>query len=377
MTRRQSADAPPAAPPELDLPIELSEPTPAVVLPFPEPTPEEDEEPAPQLAHPVPPDIIPGIIPAGQVHLFSGAPGSGKTPLMAQFASAVFSESLLFGREDLRPRRPSFVGVIASDRIWKDQSAWYALVGHPDIPHYSLTDDFANVSGKKLRSTKRGDRFDLFCTVVERLCKGTPQFDSLIIVDPIALFLGGNLMDYDKVFSYMLDLNQYCLRHGVTLMGLGHVGKQRQDPAQRYTRPQDRIVGTTAQTGCAGTSFYIAPPSETNEAWHEFGWVPRHAPAAAMRLIPDPATGLFFSSAEIDISPGRVAKRDVAKLAAVLALIPPDAEIGVKELCETAELQLGLKKAMVYRHLARLEAEGAIEPGESRATRRRKLKLAN
>lgn len=328
----------------------------------------------PEFTLPVPkiPDIIPRVLPASQVHLLSGASGAGKTALTFQLLSALFTGAPFFS---LSGRKPSFLGYVAADRTWESHAIWLATVGLTDLPHYSLIQD-STTSGHAIRKNKFGDRFQLFRRCVAQLCiseglapKGssvdnallTLPEDSFLVVDPISLFIGGDLNKYDTVYSHMLDLNQFCIRYSCTILGIAHAGKQKSDPAQRYTRPQDRIVGTTAQTGCAGTVFHLSPSSETGEEWSEFAYVPHHAPPGEVRLTRD-NRGLF-----VPISPAIPSADDTKKklrhtekaAQAILPHLPEDfSPVHYKVILESSS---SLSQAQCYRYLSVLEESGEIE----------------
>lgn len=377
MTAKLRLAGPPALPPELE---QVGEPVSKLDPPAASAAPEPEESHQSSGAVP-PPDIIPGIFPAAEVHLLSGASGVGKTAMIADMASRISRGQPVLG-EIFVPRPPKFLGFIAADRTWKDHQQWFELVGLPDISHYSLINDLQGVTGKKLRARTKGDRFDLFCQSVDKLCKGDPPHDSLIFVDPISLFLGGNLIDYDRVYSYMVDLSQYCIKFGITLLGLCHTSKQKGDAKQRYSRPQDRINGTTAQTGCAGTVFHLAPPSEVDNPWYEFTWVPHHAPSETIKLIRD-SQGLFASYDGPEITEevkAKVTARSLReqirdqRLTAIVTLLPEGGERDAGELLAEITTTLAVSRAQAYRYLAILVTRGDLEAGTAPASYRRARK---
>lgn len=344
--------------------------------PPPEPSSPPETGPTPS-ARAAPPDIIPGVFPAGQVHLFSGASGAGKTAIGADFVARLATSRPVLG-DFFIGRPPAFIGFIAADRTWADHLQWFEIVGLPSIPHYSLIDD-QEITGKKIRSRK-SDRFDLFQSCVEKLCEGPPPYDALIVVDPISLFLGGNLIDYDRVYSYMVDLSQYCIKHQFTIFGMCHTSKQKGDPKQRYARPQDRINGTTAQTGCAGTVFHLAPPSETDHPWHEFTWVPHHAPAETVHLQRN-QDGLFENyqltedDQKLEVAEQTYGKgKRAEKLALAHDQLPPDgSQIAIPELVEKIRAALPCGRATAYRYVtALLHSKEIVDLGQGMVRRRTK-----
>lgn len=272
--------------------------------------------------------------------------------------AAALLRSIALGEDyfGLQCRKPAFVGAISSDRPWKDHQLWFNSVGLPDIPHYSLIDD-EDLTGGYIRK-KNTDRFGLFVRSLRNLIDPTP-WDSLIFVDPISLFTGGNPLDYDKTYTHLFDFSQLCIKEGITIIGTAHAGKQKSDVKDRYARPQDRILGTTAQTGCVGTTFHLAPPNETGEDWHEFTWVPHHAAAGFLRLSRD-AEGLFVPLTGVE--PTNKEKRSLAGAMRVLEVFPDQGtDISTKDLVLRCTTVLGIKRRMVLRHLAKLAAEQLVE----------------
>lgn len=300
------------------------------------------------------------------MHLFSGAPGAGKTALTVWLLKQLVTGEPVFG---MPTRRPANVGFIAADRRWTSHQKWFDAAGLPDIPYYSVADD-EETSGARLRN-RRGDRHEFFKSCVAKLFPDGPGLppDTFLVVDPVSLFLGGNPLDYDRVYTYMLDLSQFCIRHGCTILGLAHTAKQKGEAHQRYTRPQDRILGTTSQTGCAGTTFHLAPPTETEEDWFEFVWVPHHAPAGAVRLERDEATGLFVETSAV--APTRQETKMQVNEQRLLDQMPKDGlAITTKDLYVRVQLVHGWSRKTLFRVLAQAKKDGYVELVEKGIWRR-------
>lgn len=334
--------------------------------------------PGPQILRPVPPTPIPEpiinrILPGGEVHLLSGASGTGKTALICQLLASALKGKPWFGLE-VRP--PNFIGVITSDRRGADFQRWLKTAElEGAVPVYSMVDDHSLSGLKLLRGMfgvdgkrRRTVRFELFEQSIEKLHRQAGYealpWDSLIILDPASLFLGGNLLDYTQVFAHMFDLNQWCVRRGSTLVGLTHAGKQKGDPKNRYARPQDRILGSTAQTGCAGTTLHLSPPTETCQKWSELIWVPHHAPMGLVRLHRDEA-GLFVEALRVEPT-----KQEDAALK-VLTLFPDGEPRTTKNLIRAADRTLDLRPSTVMKYLQSLTATGFIEVVRRGVYRRR------
>lgn len=300
----------------------------------------------------IPPDLIPDILPSCEVHLLSGASGAGKTALVATLLRACVEEKPFFG---LQTRRPAFMGIVSSDRGWRDHAKWFQKVGL-EIPYYSLVDD-STVTGHGIRAV-HGNRDGLLRSSLKKLIAPIPQ-DSLIILDPISLFLGGDFLNYDLSYTHMLDMTKEAIAGGFTILATAHASKQKADSGQRYARPQDRVAGTTAQTGCAGTTLHLAPPNETGENWHELSWTPHHAPSGLRRLVREEGTGLFTALSNTFPTKGDNIKMEAARR--ILAFLPEDGTpVNAKELVRVIMEELGVSRTLVYEWLGIAAALGLV-----------------
>jgi hypothetical protein len=224
-------------------------------------------------------------LPAWQVHLLSGPPGGGKTTLVASWAQAWRTGQAIFGRETATL---PWIGTLIADREKADTLQWYQTVGFPDIPHHSILDDF---SIKTSRLRKPLEAFHILTEIVESM-RIPPN--GLLILDPIAPWCGGDLNRYHVVMPAMIDLGRLCLLNKITILGLAHTSKQKADSKDRYQRPQDRILGSTALLGCSGTQMALVPPEPDDPKGYHFTWVPHHAREETFRLERDDKTGLFI-----------------------------------------------------------------------------------
>lgn len=338
------------------------------------------------------PDFIDKYLPAKQVHLFSGASGAGKTALTFGLLSCIETGKPFFNIGTVR--KPAFTGYLAADRSWEDHKIWLETVNLSDLPYYSLIDDLGT-NGKIIRDRRNGDRFDLFkrCiasmlirqklaptvsltgSLTERLkvvdeCLNYLPKDSFLVVDPVSLFLGGDLLKYDTVYSHMLDLNQFCIKYQCTILGIAHAGKQKADPGQRYARAQDRIVGTTAQTGCAGTTMHLAPSSEVGKDWAEFTMIPHHAPEKMLKMVRD-NRGLFIEYDEVQPTTQEANTQEKLESLAnrIIPFFPADfSDIHVTKLTTAVKEGLNIGRSMLYKYLDVLEAQKYVTSGKAPGT---------
>src|SRR5262245_9379595 len=265
------------------------------------------------------PDPLPDIIPFGGISLLAGAPNVGKTALLAWIARCFRDRALLFGHQ---PNALPAIGIINADRGWaKGAGGWFRRVGFADIRVYSMSDD-RFFDRKRLRR-----RFDRSSLLIEFIDKLQLPPGSLVLVDPIGMFLGGNLNDYDTCAVACHEIRFALEQRGLTLLGTAHSSKIKADKRERYLRLQDQILGSTAIFGFTDTQMYLASPEETGEPYYTFVWHP-HMAKVELHMLSRDEQGLFvpYDGA------------DQGNCARVLALFPEDgSEVQLQVLVELAE----------------------------------------
>lgn len=302
----------------------------------------------PAPSQPLPPidpqpflDPLPGILPVGGISLIAGAPNVGKSALLCGILKCLRDNTPIFGRQ---PNPVAGIGYINADRGWeKGSGVWFNRVGFPEIQQYSMADD-EGFSPKLLR--KKHERTDILARFIDQL--KLPPF-SLISVDPIALFLGGNLINYDDCAVACHEIRAYLKRKQYTMLATAHSGKIKADKKERYMRLQDQILGSTAIFGFTDTQMYLASPQETGKPYFSFLWHPHSAPAEVFQLEQDDQ-GLFR------LYQGKSDGSDLR----VLALFPADGSVlALQQVIDAAEI-IPLSKATVKRALDQLVEAGSI-----------------
>ena len=238
----------------------------------------------PALTAPLFVDPLPLVIPAGGITLLSGAPNVGKTALLAGLCKSFRDGTPIFGHQ---PNPLPAIGVICADRGWaRGAGVWFERAGYPEIRYYSMADD-PSFDPRCLR--RRFERTQRLAEFVDRL--QLPP-GSLVVVDPIALFLGGTLNDYDTCAVACHEIRVMLRARGLTLVAAAHSAKLKQDKRERYVRVQDQILGSTAILGFSDTQMYLASPDETGERTYTLAWNSHLAPAEFFTLARTD-TGLF------------------------------------------------------------------------------------
>lgn len=228
---------------------------------------------APAAPPPIEPhrDPIPHLLPHGSIGTFSGASGVGKTTFLAGMVRDLMAGLPFFGHAT---NAPPMIGYIAADRPWRDSEQWFRRAGvdtedRESFRYYSLPDDPA-FDWDRLRDWKQATAIFNECLDKLSLPPG-----SLVIADPMPLFIPGRVIDYKDAAIGVRALDSKCIRpRQLTLFGVFHTSKQKTDKNARYLRPQDRILGSGGQVGYSETAFYIMGPDEAGGECTIVGWVP-------------------------------------------------------------------------------------------------------
>ena len=216
-------------------------------------------------------DPIPGILPFGTLTMLSGAPGAGKTAMIADFYVRLRDGRPIWG---YKTNRPTGFAYIASDRSWSSHQQWFNLAGMPDIPRYSLADD----PHFDIKDIEESNALKMFHDALLQCNNGAPPIPgSFVTVDPVTpLFIAGSPNASRPVAKTLLAMSREARSFQITLLLVGHFGKQPADRNARYQRPQDRIAGSGAFSGFSDTQMFLVEPDPPDHPFHLFGWNPRH-----------------------------------------------------------------------------------------------------
>lgn len=313
----------------MDDPKDARDTRPCQLLTFPAPEPPE-------------PDLLPNVLPFGSISLLSGAAGLGKTALLASIARWFRDGLPIFGHQ---PTPVADIGIINADRGWdRGGRVWFERVGFPEIKCYSMADDpkfDPRCLRKKYERTMRLGEF------IDRL---TLPRRSLLFTDPMGMFLGGNLLDYDGCAVACHEIRKLLGQRGLTMIGAAHSSKLKADTKDRYARLQDQILGSSALLGFSDTQMVLAGPDETGRPTYTFFWLSHMAPPETFQLERDDL-GVFRLAEGSD-------RRTVNR---ILDLFPQDGgEVTMGDLVKVAEA-IPYTRKTVQRALTQLIADGFVE----------------
>lgn len=298
------------------------------------------------------PDPVPGIIPFGSICLLSGPPHRGKTALLVTLLARLLRGQSLFGLPTTCP--PDIAFLVTDHKHQLNQSQWLARAGILDrVRLYSLRND-QKFQWKRLRNVDQ--RIGVFCD-----CLATLQLPpgSLLIVDPVALFISSKLNDYHSVAIGLGEIDQVLQTAQLTLWGTAHTAKQIDDPKKTYKRPIDRIMGSGAQLGFADTAMALLGPDDTNEQYYELSVSPSMVPEFAFKYQRS-ANGLFepyVGLADVGNTPETDRPTHIAQL------IPRDG-IRCRDLLEVATERFQISRRQFFTDLKTLKTRQLVRVGE-------------
>jgi hypothetical protein len=223
------------------------------------------------------PDLIPDILPSGSICLLSGPAHSGKSALIASQLGEWRHTGRIFGRVAPWPKA---VILLASDhRIAHNQGKWLERAGLADCVRCDSLRDDPNFKWSRLR-TSHG-RITVF---EERLIKLAPLPDTLLVPDPLALFVAGKLGDYTEIAIGLGEIGQVIGKYGVTIWGTAHTAKQLDDPKKTYKRPIDRVLGSGGQIGFGETAMNLVMPDDNGYPYYQLYVDPPMVPPFSVNL---------------------------------------------------------------------------------------------
>jgi len=306
-------------------------------------------------------DPMPPVILRHSVNLLAGAPGTGKTAFLVYMVQTLQQQRPFFTLP--APSQPIYQAFIGADRSWDDSTRkWFDVQGidADAFPHYSLQDDR---KFQKSRLRKKHERIAIFRECLDRVSldgSGVFPTPSLIYVDPLALFLGGNLLDYDTCLVACSELREICIDKGICIVGTAHAAKQKADKKETYLRLQDRILGSAALFGYTDTQLYLASPEETDRSSYTFLWAPHHAKSQMFAMSRDDH-GRFVPVDNQPLESTAAAGKPPKPLADVDWLLSLLAE--PKKATELVEVgaERSVSRMTVYRRLNALCEQGRVK----------------
>lgn len=293
------------------------------------------------------PDPIPGILPFGTVNVFAGAPGAGKTTMLAAWYRRWQLGKTICGHAT---NMPTGICYVAGDRGANAARLIFLQAGLTDLNFYSPIEDSSFDQDTLLN---RHVALAIMRTAIEAV---DPQPGNILTIDPAAPFyVPGSANDARPVAAMLWALHVIARELQITIIVIGHFHKQPSDPNARYRRPQDRISGSGAWSGFSDTQMYLIDPEPPHQDYHILGWVPRQSAPESFKFRRE--GGLFVPHQSLeDVG----VQMPVPEPAYRLMALVPDEGIPTVQLVATAESLLGMSRSASFRYLKELETLGVI-----------------
>jgi hypothetical protein len=171
---------------------------------------------------------------------------------------------------------------------------------------------------------------------------------SLLWVDPFALFLGSNLLDFDACAVSCLEIHKVLAARGLTMIATTATAKPKADQENTYPRLLDRIYGTASQLSFVDTCLYLATPDELQRAnIYTLQVYPQYAAMLNLDFVKD--TQGCFLPAPPD-----------AEFVQLLALIPEDGGVILIAALADALTPTLMSRRTLYRMLRELVSLGRL-----------------
>lgn len=253
-------------------------------------------------------ELIDGLLPKNEVSILAGASGAGKTTLLMYVIKCLQTNEPVFGHKVEKNLK---VGYIAADRTWE---AYKRLADTTGVDlnqmHVRALIDDDNIDTENFERNPQ--------SLMYKLLKEMHDLNvHLVIVDPLVVFMGCDTRMYHVNAARLIQLNRFCRKHDLTILGTHHATKARSDFT--FKRPQDRINGSGALLGFTSTQLFLAAADETGNEYTEWHIISHHAPAKVIQLKRG-ENGLFVQAdPEMDFT-------DKAEQAAgaIISMLPPD-----------------------------------------------------
>lgn len=287
--------------------------------------------------------VVEGLLPSREVSILAGASGVGKSTLIFQLVAAISN-----GEDDFLGHRiayPQTVGYLAADRTWDSYTELASRVGLDlsRIQTCSLVDD-ESIDVMRLER----DPMDLLLSLLGRFRGAT-----LIIVDPMVLFLGVDPNRYHEVAPRLIRMGRWCRRNSFTILATHHATKARTDYS--FLRPQDRVSGSSALLGFTSSQLFLAGADEIRKPYSEFVAVNHNAPPESIKLSRGP-NGIFQRWEPQDVNGALAA----TVLTAVAKGATTKTQLQTQTRIDPATLE-GLLEAMVQAELLIAAGKGTVK----------------
>lgn len=242
-----------------------------------------------------PPDrkwVLPGFIPCGEITLFTGPGGAGKSLFAQQLATALAGGVPFLGI-GVSGKKTTALYVTAEDDEFELHRRQRNIMRTLDLDRADVGDRLGLISlrgriGNELvtfdrdGSLERSNTFSLLRNTVEETGA------TFLILDNLAHLFAGNENDRGQVTAFVNALYSLVRSHGVTILLLGHPNKsgdsysgstawlnavRSQIEINRVQDGEGNVLDPDARVLTLGKANYARAGAQQAFRWHEFAFV--------------------------------------------------------------------------------------------------------
>lgn len=211
--------------------------------------------------------LVDQIFPAREVHVIAGPSGGGKTTWLIQFIHEWQKGEKFHGHAS----HPVPFLYISADRSLESVERLFERMRLPFA-------GFPIISLEQIRSHNN------LALTIRDLCKEHPSVRVLFIEGLQSFTPDGRLNDYKTVSHFLVQLILLCRELNLTLIGVAHTAKTKED--ETYRNPRQRINGSVAWAAFTETIVVIEPiiADDPNNSTRSVMILPRNAPERAYQV---------------------------------------------------------------------------------------------
>jgi hypothetical protein len=201
--------------------------------------------------------IVPGLMPAREVHLICGPPGIGKTTLCLDLLPQIERGDLILGHARANPTKSVF---ISCDR---SESAHIRRQGSLGMPFWDAANPdprsfpfFSGISVKLDIPEEDDDDHELKIQNIIRICAQNFPDRPLLFIDGFAALIEDS-SNYRQAQQLLRKTTRSCIRHNRTVLASVHSPKAKE--GQTYNNPREQILGSQAWAGFSDLVIAMQP----------------------------------------------------------------------------------------------------------------------
>lgn len=281
--------------------------------------------------------LIDDILPAREIHLVAGPSGAGKTTWLIKMIDQWRQGQSIF----MHASHPKPFMYLSLDR---SQAGVRRIFDRLKIDHknFRLFVPKANSNNQKLSLAQ----------LLRGLIEHNPDVRVFFVEGFQSRTPDGKMNDYKVVAHFLLELQQICEQYNVTIVGVAHASKAKQD--EKYLNPRERVNGTVAWAAYSETIIVIEPedPDDPQNVNRRVMILPRNAREQVFLMENKDGTLVEKTSVQ-----NPVIQSNFAKVLTWLAEQPLDRIFTVANICTETGIVIG----SIHLELGKLQQHHAIE----------------